>query len=64
VVGWAASRGHLSLLLWAVELGCPYDPDSMCIIAANGGHMEVLKWARMIGCPWDKRTCAAAAEKR
>ncbi|KAL6053844.1 Ankyrin repeat-containing domain [Balamuthia mandrillaris] len=52
--------GHLEVLKWARERGCPWDTWT-CIRAAEGGHLEVLQWARERGCPWDSRTCAYAA---
>jgi len=52
--------GHLEVLKWARENGCPWDEET-CAYAAKGGHLEVLKWARENGCPWDEWTCAYAA---
>ena len=49
----AAEGGHLEVLQWARENGCPWDSDT-CDKAAGKGHLEVLKWARQNGCPWDK----------
>ena len=41
----AATGGHLEVLKWARENGCPWNEyDLSC--AAEGGHIEVLKWAR------------------
>ncbi len=56
-----ASGGHLEVLQWAIEQGCPWDQTQMCAYAALGGHLEVLQWARSQGCPWDERTCGWAA---
>jgi len=59
--------GHLEVLKWARENGCPWDEDT-CAGAAEGGHLEVLKWARENGCPWDEvdvlRTRRRAATSR
>ena len=53
----AADHGHLDVLKWLRENGCPWDEET-CAYAARGGHLEVLKWARENGCPWDEDTCA------
>ena len=58
----AAEGGHLKVLRWAREKGCPWD-ESTCAKAAEGGHLEVLQWARANGCPWDDETCAYAAKR-
>ncbi len=46
----ATGGGHLAVLQWAKEYGCPWDEDT-CRMAAEGGHIEVLQWARENGCP-------------
>ena len=56
----AANGGHLEVLKWARENGCPWD-ERTCRGAAECGHLEVLKWARDNGCPWDENTCESAA---
>ena len=53
-------RGHLEVLQYAHENGCPWYKDT-CSEAAEGGHLEVLKYAHENGCPWDKETCSKAA---
>ena len=58
--GVAAEGGHLQVLQWACENGCPWD-EWTCAYAAQGRHLEVLKWARANGCPWSAVTCAVAA---
>ncbi|CAN0461067.1 unnamed protein product, partial [Hapterophycus canaliculatus] len=45
----AAERGHLEVLKWARENGCPWDRMT-CVHAARGEHLEVLAWARANGC--------------
>jgi len=57
----AARNGHLKLLQWAREHGCPWN-EWTCWKAAEGGHLEVLQWAREHHCPWDEWTCWKAAE--
>lgn len=58
----AAGNGHLDILQWLRENGCPWD-DRTCIYAASGGHLEALRWAMENGCPVNDWVCAAAAEK-
>jgi hypothetical protein len=57
----AAAGGHLAVLKWAREHGCPWNSGT-CAAAAQGGHLDVLKWAREHGCEWSMSTCAAAAQ--
>ena len=57
----AAKGGHLEVLKWLRENGCPWDEET-CRYAAYGGHFEVLKWARANDCPWNEYTCAYAAK--
>jgi hypothetical protein len=41
---WSAARhGHLEVLKWLRENGCPWDWWA-CKAAAGGGHLEVLEW--------------------
>lgn len=56
----AAGSGHLHVLKWGREIGCPWDAWT-CAAAAWGGHLEMLRFLRANGCPWDARTSAAAA---
>ncbi|KAK3266561.1 hypothetical protein CYMTET_24824 [Cymbomonas tetramitiformis] len=60
IYGFAAGGGHLKVLQWVREHGCPWDANT-CHYAAEGGHPEVLRWAHEHGCPWDASTCTAAA---
>ena len=53
----AALNGHLHVLQWARENGCPWNEET-CAHAAMKGHLEVLKWAREHHCPWDEVTCS------
>ena len=41
----AANAGHLAVLRWAREHGCPWDSIT-CIYAAMTGRLEVLQWVR------------------
>jgi len=56
-----ARFGHLDLLQWARESGCPMWGEKLCEEAALAGRWEFLKWAKTNGCKWDERTCANAA---
>ena len=73
----AAEFGHLEIVKWARENGCPWEEarearagfavlgpriNYTCAWTARRGHLEVLKWVRENGCPWDEYTCSWAAE--
>ena len=58
---YAAWNGHLEVLKWARENGCPWN-ELICTNAALNGHLEVLKWTRENGCNWNDWTCANAAK--
>jgi len=55
----AFEGGHLHVLVWACEHGCPREEDVgdtydyCCALAAWGGHLEVPRWARGHGFDWD-----------
>jgi hypothetical protein len=67
----AARIGHLELLIFAHENGCPWEyyyyrlliDRSICEISAKNGHLDCLKYLHKNSCPWDKWTCAHAAFK-
>ena len=44
--------GHLEVLQWAHQNGCPWDRGT-CEAAAQEGHLQMLQWARQNGCPWN-----------
>jgi hypothetical protein len=46
--------GHLEVLKWAKENGCPWN-ENVCNNAAKNGHLEILKWAIENGCPYNNR---------
>ena len=50
----AARGGHLDVLKWAREEGCPWDGWTTHF-AEFGGHLEMLLYARQAGCPYDDR---------
>jgi hypothetical protein len=41
----AAKSGHLEVLQWARQHGCPWDSRT-CSYAAIAGHLDVLQWLR------------------
>jgi hypothetical protein len=47
----AAANGHLEVLKYAHENGCPWN-QTMCSEAARNGQLEVLKYGHEDGCPW------------
>ena len=46
----AAGAGHLEVLQWLRERGCPWDGRTLSEATQNG-HIELLEWARKNGCP-------------
>ena len=62
VLFFLRKRGHLDVLRWARENGCPWD-EWTCSFAAHDGQLEVLKYARENGCPWTENTRRLAATK-
>jgi len=58
----AARFGHLAVLQWAREHGCPWDWATPAQAAA-GGQLAVLQWAREHDCPWVSGACVSAAIK-
>ena len=58
---WAAAAGgHLNVLKWLRQEGCPWD-ESTFYYAAIEGHLDILKYAHENGCPWNEKTCSFAA---
>lgn len=49
---YAAKNGHLEVLKYLRENGCPWG-DETSRWAAENGHLEVLKYAIQNGCPMD-----------
>ena len=56
----AAKNGHLEILKYAHENGCPWN-EWTCEMAAKYGHLDCLKYAHENGCPWDEEICEVAA---
>ena len=55
-----AESGHLDMLKYLHENGCPWDQQS-CQRAAFNGHLDVLKYLHENGCDWNQSVCCAAA---
>jgi hypothetical protein len=49
VCSTAAGRGHLELMKWAWEHGCPWNADETMRSALDGGDDEMLLWITMQG---------------
>ena len=56
----AAEEGHLDVLKFLHEMGCPWH-ELATEAAARGGHLDVLKFLHEKGCPWNQRATEAAA---
>ena len=56
----AALGGHLDVLKWARENGCPWMSGHICTRAAQHGRLHVLKWAHAQGCRLDESVCYVA----
>ncbi|WZN62003.1 ANK_REP_REGION domain-containing protein [Chloropicon roscoffensis] len=59
----AAKGGHLGVVQWLRQNGCPWS-SMTSLRAAQGGHFDVLKWVRSQDppCPWNWLTCSEAAK--
>ena len=60
---YAAARGHVHLMEWAINNGCPCS-ESVCQYAAAYGTLDTLKWLRTKGCPWDDKTTRNASTNK
>jgi hypothetical protein len=47
---YAAEGGHLEVLKWARDNGCPWGSDT-CLYAAENGHLDILQYLWANGCP-------------
>lgn len=56
----AAKSGHLHVLSYLHDNGCPWDVET-CIAAAQGGHFSCVKYAHDHGCPLNMFVCSIAA---
>ena len=60
-MSFAVSGGHLEVMNWLHENGCPVG-DVSCIKSLQDGNLEVLKWLREHGCSWGENGLRKAAE--
>jgi len=60
-VGIAPFRQSLSLFVWAVANGCPWQCAATGDALAREGKLEVLQWASVHGCPLVAGPCHHAA---
>ena len=58
----AARAGHLHIIQWAREDGCPWNL-STSLAAAEAGHLHILQWLQENDCPWHTKICRTAAER-
>ena len=59
----AINNGHLNILKWLLERGCPWNNDIAWTWAVQHGHLDVLKYLDTAHlCLLDSRTCTIAAE--
>ena len=59
----AAAGGHMKVLQYMKDNGCPID-NTACDAAARKGNLQLLKWLRENGFPWDSDTTKEAAMKK
>ena len=50
---FAAENGHLHVLRWARENGCPWD-ENTCAFAKAYNHVDIVRWVTENGCPQKK----------
>ena len=55
-------NGHLEVLKYLHQNGCPWNEDA-CLEAAECGHFEILKYLLQNGCPWNEEACLEAAKR-
>ncbi len=57
----AASSGHLHVIRYLHENGCPWNGNSI-IDASHGGHLHILRYLHENGCPWSPVATRVAAQ--
>ena len=57
----AATHGHLAVLTYLHDHGCPWGPSTMCG-AAQHGYLDIVKYLNVSGCPWDSFAELAAVD--
>ena len=58
----AARGGHLALLQWAQQNGCPWDRFACGRAAARDGHLETLQWLAAAGDDYGVREYLVISE--
>ncbi|GLC46450.1 hypothetical protein PLESTB_001718600 [Pleodorina starrii] len=57
VVAAAAKKGHVAMIKWLIQKGCPYDFMEIISYAAYAGHKNVVHWVLhggVVGLPPDE----------
>ena len=57
----AAGWGHLKLLQYLCDEGCPVDED-VAYNSVKYNRLDCFEYLRSISCPWDHRVCCDAAK--
>jgi len=60
VFKYAVRAGCTQTILWLLNRGYSWDPDSF-VVAIEKGNLELLRWLKRRGCPWDGDTFVQAA---
>ena len=55
----AAKKGHIDILIYLINDGCPYGCYT-CEAAARSGRLDILKYLRSKGCNWDSHVLLSA----
>jgi hypothetical protein len=63
VFEWAASGGHMGVLVYLHESGYPWSADT-CRNAVHGGRLAALQYLIEQGCPHDSWTCVRAVSEK
>jgi len=50
---YASKYGHLEVLKYLHENGCPWN-ENCCEFASERGHLECLKYLHESECPWNQ----------
>src|SRR5690606_2355299 len=58
----AAENGHLEMLQYLHENGCPWDREAFSNAVKNG-HLQVVQYLHENGCPWDDKVSDFAVEE-
>lgn len=63
ICSYAAYNGHLNVIEWAHNNGCPWD-EKTCTYAAISGHLNIIVWIRsqIPPCPWNEYASISAAK--